>query len=140
MNFTSSSSELDISEESDHEDIPEVSKGRSITPLSSFLTELKPKLKGNITEVRDVIISFSAEDLPEKMIFRSYTGFAASEVLKSISGKLISFLSSVILLYKGRGREIYFEESKSEAFYVINSRQNNRTFIYKGQGSPKTII
>ncbi len=82
VNGVPSESEEETSEESDSDLFQETPKGRSTTQLSSFLSELKPKLKGNITETRDVQIYFGQSDQPIKLICRSYTGFATCEVSK----------------------------------------------------------
>ena len=71
-------------EDIDEFEIEPNSKGRAITPLGSFLSELKPKLRGNITEIRDAEVVFSSENEPVKIRCRPYSGFNVTEVPKLI--------------------------------------------------------
>lgn len=56
------------------------SNGRQTTPLGDFLSKLKPKVKGNISNIRDVEVRFSEDGVPTNLLCRSYSGLSVTEV------------------------------------------------------------
>lgn len=55
-------------------------KGRPTTPLGDFLGKLKPKIKGNISDIRDIELCFDESGAPIQLLCRPYSGLAVTEV------------------------------------------------------------